>query len=262
MAEIKIGLQLYSVRDALKQDWEGTLRKVKEMGYAGVEIAGLCDATAAQWKALCDELGLEIVSAHTSFYGLDEAHFEVSIAPLVEMGLQHIVIPGVKESDYPSAAEGNAKRLIDRIRTAALLAKKHNLTLHYHNHAFEFYKIDGENFLDLLYRSIEPQLLQAELDLAWVAIGKENPAQYLRKYEGRTEIVHLKDYAFPYPEDPEKYDLRPVGYGLQDIPTLLCTAKETNVKWLIVELDWCATMKQPQSELVAMARNYLKTLDC
>ena len=121
----------------------------------------------------------------------------------------------------------------------------------YHNHDFEFIKVDGKYALDVLYDAIPADLLQTELDTCWVNIGGENPADYLRKYSNRSPVVHLKDFTGEKADDmydligiekkpaikPESFEFRPVGGGLQDMPAILAAARDAGSKWVIVELD-------------------------
>ena len=111
------------------------------------------------------------------------------------------------------------------------VAKGYGIQLLYHNHDFEFMKVDGKYALDELYDSVPADLLKTELDVCWVNIGGENPADYIRKYAGRCPVVHLKDFfgtksenmyeligiKSTAPKRPTDFEFRPVGSGMQDI---------------------------------------------
>ena len=145
----KIALQVYSVRDDLQADFFGTLKKVKEMGYAGVEFAGLYGNDPVEIKKFCEEIGLVPLSAHVPFAAFQE-DLEGTIECYKKLGVQYIAIPYLTE-EYRPGQEG----FNEVIRMAKLIgeaAGKAGMVLQYHNHDFEFDKIDGEYALDILYK--------------------------------------------------------------------------------------------------------------
>ena len=146
------------------------------------------------------------------------------------------------------------------------------MILQYHNHDFEFMKVDGEYGLDILYREIGPELLQTQLDTCWVNVGGENPSDYIRKYAGRIPTVHLKDFVgrksenmyalIGLDEDKKKdtegkFEFRPVGKGVQNIPSIVEAAIEGGAEWFIVEQDQPCCGWTPL-ECAAMSVQYLK----
>ena len=146
------------------------------------------------------------------------------------------------------------------------------MTLLYHNHDFEFIKLDGKYALDVLYEEVSEDLLKTELDVCWVNIGGENPAEYIRKYAGRCPVVHLKDFtgsksANMYnligmkevAETTNTFAFRPVGYGKQDIPTIITAAIESGAEYLVVEQDNPSLGLEPMG-CITKSREYLKTL--
>lgn len=243
-----VALQLYSVRDDMAADFAGTLKKVKEMGYEGVEFAGLFDHSAQEVKALCEENGLVALSAHVPF--ADMMADPSLLDEYAAIGCKYVVIPYLTEEYRP----GNEK-FNDVIKGAAMLGEKANalgMTLAYHNHDFEFTKLGEEYALDILYKEVPAALLQAELDTCWVRVGGEDPAAYVRKYANRVDVLHLKDYAgsksenmyalIGIDEDEKKdtqgkFEFRPVGSGVQDFPGILAAAHEAGTKWIVVEQD-------------------------
>jgi len=265
-----IAIQLYSVRDDMAADFEGTLKKVKALGYDAVEFAGLYGKSAAEVKKLCEEIGLVPLSAHVPF--IDMMNDLSLLDVYAEIGCKFIVIPYLTEEYRP----GNEK-FADVIEGAKVLGKKANelgMKLCYHNHDFEFVKVDGEYALDILYKEVSADLLQTELDTCWVNVGGENPAEYLRKYAGRAEILHLKDFVgsksenmyalIGIDEDEKKetggkFEFRPVGSGVQNFPAILAAAEESGVEWVVVEQDMPSMDKTPM-ECAEMSINYLKSL--
>lgn len=273
MINFPIGIQLYSVREAMSQDFEGTLRKIKDMGYDGVEFAGLYGKTPAEVKAICDELGLVPISAHVEFVEMMNDP-EGVVSAYKEIGCEQIVIPYLTPEYRPGAERFG--EIIEGAKLMGSICNKYGMKLAYHNHDFEFAKIDGEYALDILYKEVSADLLQTQLDTCWVNVGGQNPADYIRKYAGRTPTVHLKDFVGTKSkkmyeligiddktkqtaQDEEEFCLRPVGYGKQNFPEILKASKEAGAKWVIVEQDRPSMDKTPL-ECAELSINYLKSL--
>lgn len=270
MKDFPIAIQLYSLRDDMAADFEGTLKKVKAMGYDGVEFAGLYGKTAAEVKELCAENGLVPISAHVPF--VDMIADPSILETYAEIGCEFVVIPYLTEEYRP----GNEKfgEVIEGAKMLGAKANSLGMKLAYHNHDFEFVKIDGEYALDILYKEVPADMLQPQIDTCWVNVGGEDPADYIRKYAGRIEIVHLKDfvggktenmYALIGLDDDEekdaggKFEFRPVGSGKQDFPAILAASKEVGARWVVVEQDNPSMDKTPL-ECAEMSINYLKSL--
>lgn len=267
---LPVALQVYSVRDDMAADFEGTLRKVKAMGYAGVEFAGLHGHDAKTVKNLLAEIGLLPVSAHIS---IDEflADMDDTIDAYLEIGCKYAAIPYLVEELRPGAPKWT--ETVENIRKIAQAAKAKGLQLMYHNHDFEFVKINGEYALDKLYETLSPDLLQTELDTCWVNVAGVDPVGYVKKYSGRTPVLHLKDFTGSKTDNmyeligiedkkaayTKAFEFRPVGYGKQDIPSLIEAAEESGTKWLVVEQDFPSMNKSPM-QCAQMSINYLKTL--
>ncbi len=266
-----IALQLYSVRGDMADDFEGTLKKVKKLGYEGVEFAGLFGKSGAEVKALCDEIGLKPISAHIPF--VDMISNPSILETYAEIGCEFAVIPYLTEEYRPGKPK--FAEVIEGAKLLGEKARELGMKLCYHNHDFEFVKIDGEYALDILYKEVPASLLQTQLDTCWVNVGGENPAEYLRKYKGRAEILHLKDfigektdnmYALIGIDEDEKkdtegkFELRPLGQGVQDFPAILDAAKDAGVRWIVVEQDEPSMGKTPL-ECAEVSINYLKTIE-
>ena len=270
MTDFPIALQLYSVRDDLANDFYGTLKKVKELGYDGVEFANLYGNTANQVKEMCEELGLKPISAHVPFVSMMEDNSIID--SYAEIGCEYVVIPYLTEEYRPGHPGFN-----EVIEGARILGEKANslgLTLAYHNHDFEFTKIDGKYALDILYDTVPAELLETQLDTCWVNVGGENPVEYIKKYSGRVNILHLKDfvgsksenmYALIGIDENEKkdtngkFEFRPLGKGVQDFPAILAAAKQAGTKWVVVEQDQ-PSMGLTPIECAKVSIDYLKSL--
>ena len=246
---LPIAIQLYTVRDQAAADFEGTLKAIKAMGYEGVEFAGLHGKTAAEVKALCAEIGLTPISAHVPYYDMI-ADPKGVLSDYAEIGCKYVAIPYLTPECRPGT-DGFAK-VVENAEMLGKIAKELGMTLLYHNHDFEFEKIDGKYALEVLYDTVPADLLQTELDTCWVRVGGEEPAAYVRKFSGRAPVVHLKDYAGGKSDkmyalidcdDAEaskaatEFEMRPVGYGCQDVKGILEAAEAVGTEWIIVEQD-------------------------
>lgn len=270
-----IAVQLYSVRDDMAENFEGTIKKVKEMGYDGVEFAGLFGNSPEKVKAICDENGLVPISAHVSY---DEiaADPEKVISDYAKIGCKYIAIPYAVEERRPGGELFD--ETVEGIRNFAAIGKKYGITMLYHNHDFEFEKLNGEYLLDLLYKALSADELQTELDTCWVNYGGEDPAAYLRKYAGRAPVVHIKDFvaksrgakvydligiddgAQELQNSEKDFSYMPVGYGVQDMPAIVEACRDAGAQWLIIEQDDPSMGKTPL-ECIKLSIDYLKTIN-
>ena len=269
---LPIAVQVYSVRDAANADLYNTLKQIKEMGYDGVEFAGLYGYKPEDVRAMCEEIGLIPISAHVPYLDMVKDP-EGVIGQYATIGCKYVVVPYLTPEYRPGTP--NFNDVIKNVEMLGAVAKKLGMTLLYHNHDFEFLKIDGKYALDILYDSIPADLLQTELDMCWVNVGGENPSEYLRKYTGRSPVVHLKDFAGSKSENmyeligiekkaeaaPQKFEFRPVGSGKQDFPSILEAAKDAGAEWVVVEQD-NPSMGLTPLECAAKSRAYLKTIGC
>lgn len=266
---LPIAVQVYSVRDDAKADLRGTLGKIKAMGYDGVEFAGLYGYAPADIRDMCAELGLVPVSAHVPLADLKKDP-HATIADYVTIGCRWIAVPYLPENLRPGTDAW--PQTVEDIRAIAGEAKAQGIQLLYHNHDFEFVRLDGEYALDMLYSAISEDLLKTEIDTCWVKVAGEDPAAYVRKYSGRAPIVHLKDFygeksADMYeligidkkaPVRPSNFEFRPVGYGLQSFVDITAAAKDAGSEWVVVEQDKPSMGLTPM-ESIEMGVKYLKS---
>ena len=281
---LPVAIQLYSLRDEMSKDFEGTLKAVKEMGYDGVEFAGLYNHDPKEVKAMCDELGLVPISAHvtTDEYLCDEGGVPAVLDRWQAVGVKYVVIPYLVEDRRPGAARWKGEDVknptYDLMKAVGEGAIERGMQLLYHNHDFEFKnKVDGKYMLEALYDSFTPELLASELDTCWVNVGGEVPADYIKKFTGRAPVVHLKDfymtgslpkhlYALIGIDEEESqaeentFEFRPVGHGLQDMPAILASSIEAGAKWVVVEQDDPTPGTTPL-ECAAKSISYLKGLE-
>lgn len=270
MKRFPVALQLYSVRDELDKDYEATLRKVKAMGYDGVELPGLSDkVTPAEIKKLCEEIGLVPISSHVPL--LDMIANPDIIKSFKEIGCKYVVIPYLNE-DLRPGTDGFAK-VIDAAKMLSEKANELDLKICYHNHDFEFTKIGDEYAIDILYNEVP--YLQPEFDICWVKVAGVDPSDYIRKYAGRQDLLHLKDYVgeqcenmynlIGLDDDEEKiasgnFEFRPIGYGCQDFYSILNAAEDAKVEWIIIEQDQPSIGKTPL-ECAELGVKYINTIN-
>jgi len=269
---MKIALQLYTVRDEAEKNFHTTLLKVKEMGYEGVEFAGLYGNDPANLRDMLADIGLEPISAHVPIPELVKDP-EGVISAYKRVGCKYIAIPWLDEPSRPG--NENWDKTKADIANIAKECEKQGIILLYHNHDFEFVKDKdtGEYALDQLYREIPT--METEIDTCWVKVAGEDPAAYVRKYKGRAPVVHLKDYMLEgekpkhlyeligveneEEEKTGKFEFRPVGHGLQDVPSLIDAAVYAEATWVVVEQDFPSMGKQP-AECAKMSIDYLNSI--
>jgi len=231
MSNVPIALQLYTVRHDIDRDLKGTLRKVAEIGYAGVEFAGYADWKASDLKSLLAELNLRPAGGHVPIEQL-EKDLDKVIDFSLELGNPYVVCPWIPEERRKEKADWLA--IAQLFNSVGEKCKQNGLTFCYHNHSFEFEKFDDTYALDLLFGATKPELVKAELDTYWVKYGGADPVDYLRRYAGRCPLVHLKDMA-----DDEKRSFAEVGRGILDWNAIFEAAEAGGVEWYIVEQDTC-----------------------
>lgn len=275
MKKFKVGLQLYSIRDEMEKDMDKALKAVKDMGYDYVEFAGYFGKTAEEVKALLDKHGLTAISVHQGYdvFLTDEKY---NIDYLKTIGVKYCAIPWMDKSKH--AGNDVFPQTIEEITKVAKALKAAGIQMLYHNHDFEFEKFEGKFLLDWLYESIPSDLLQIEIDTCWVKYSGNDPVEYMKKYKGRADVLHLKDfvcgkfaggpvYALIGDDGKEEtkaentgdsFEFRPVGSGVQDFPAILKAAEEIGIEYLIVEQDNWPTASSMES--AKQSRDYLKTL--
>ena len=265
-----VAVQVYSVRDDAQADFLGTLQKIKAMGYDGIELAGLYGNEPLAVKKMCEEVGLVPISAHVPYAKMMEDP-EGVLADYAAIGCKYVAVPYLGEAERPGGEKFD--EALENIAMLGGVAKKLGMTLLYHNHDFEFIKLEGKYGLDVMYDTVSADVLQTELDMCWVNVGGEEPAAYLRKYSGRSPVLHLKDFhgeksddmyeligiESAAPKRPGNFEFRPVGAGLQNFPAILEAAKDAGVIWVVVEQD-NPSMGLTPMESIAKSREYLKSI--
>ncbi len=222
---------MYTLRDMAGTDMIGTLRKVKEIGYEGIELAGYGNASPEQLIETLHELELKVVGAHVGFGTLQE-DLGGLVAESKRMGNTHLVCPSIPGAQR--TGEGYAQ-FAGMLEEVAREMQGANMTLCYHNHDFELRDVfNGVMGLDILYNSSDPALVQAEIDTFWIQKGGSNPAEYIRRHAGRAPLIHVKDMT-----NDERETFAEVGTGKLDWPAIFEAAEAGGAKAYIVEQDVC-----------------------
>ena len=243
----QIALQLYTVRGLAAVDLPGTLRAVAAAGYRSVELAGLPDTIPGELPRLLAEAGLRAVAAHESIERLRDDARAVADR-MTEVGCPRAIVPWMPEHD---------RRTVDDVRRFAAelggfargLADR-GIRLGYHNHDFEFARLERTTVWDVLLAELPPDV-EIELDVYWAAVAGRDPVIEIRATAGRVRLLHMKDRA----AGPEPRDA-PAGEGTLPFPEIVEAARAAGVDWYVVEQD---EPREPLEDIVR-ARRYLESL--
>jgi sugar phosphate isomerase/epimerase len=237
-----IALQLYTVREEATRDFPGALRRVAQIGYRGVELAGLHGHKPSEVAAMIRDLGLELSSSHTDLPAPE--NIERILDTELTLGSKRIVHcfgpDQVRTVDLSRQAAEMSTR-------AAALLKPHGLSLGLHNHWWEMAPLDGKCAFDILLD--EAPDIFGQLDVYWAAYAGADPVSVLTRHRSRIPLLHIKDGTLEK-DAPQTA----VGDGALDMPAIIRAADSEVLEWLIVELDECAT---DMFEAVERSYNYL-----
>lgn len=232
MSKISIGLQLYTVREDCEKDFRGTVKKVAEMGYQGIELAGDGGLTSSEMKALVADCGLQVAGSHAGFDDLQNK-LDETMQYNREIGNSRIICPYLPQ-EYQDKGKAGYLEAAEILGAVGETVVANGFSLSYHNHSFEFGQDGGQYFLDILLGAVDEKNLKSELDTYWVQHGGAVPAEYVKKYAGRIELLHIKDMA-----DDENRSFAEIGAGILDWDAIFAAAEETGVAWYLVEQDVC-----------------------
>jgi len=252
----RIGIQLYSVKDLLPKDFEGTLKALSDMGYSEVELYGFngdkfLGRTVKEVSVLVKDMGMTISGTHTASKVLSED----TNAPewdFWKTRAEHLTSGGAKwaiQSAYPGAKSlDDLKRIADHFNRAGEVCKKNGIKFGYHNHYEEFEKIDGEVILDYLIKNTDPKLVFFQLDFGHTVNGGGDCIHYLRNFPGRIPLWHASDF------DAASREYTEVGKGNVPYPAMFDLAESSGLEVLTVE-------QETQGDILASCKvdfDYLK----
>jgi sugar phosphate isomerase/epimerase len=224
------GIQLYTVRKELETDVKGTLKKLATIGYKELESARSAKGNyygfaPKEFKKIIQDLGMNLRSGHVHL----DKDWAKTVADATETGQQYLVV-----SSLPSEGQtiSNYQRVAEMFNKAGEECKKAGLEFGYHNHEYEFEKVDGKVLFDLLLAETDPKLVKWELDLGWVAATGFDPVNdYFAKYPGRFPLWHLKDMKKDEPVSTE------FGKGRLDIANMFRNADKSGLKYYFIEQE-------------------------
>ena len=253
MKTAQIAIQLYTLRDFTETpaDFAATMKRVREIGYPAVELAGTAGLHPAEAAKIVRDTGLQICSSHESPQMIVENPQEV-VDRLGELGVTHAVYAYPAGVDFSDVSQVND--LIAGLDAAGAVLRRAGMTLCYHNHALEYFRRDGHTVLEEIFARTSPEHLQAELDIHWVQAGGGDPAEACCRLTGRLPLLHVKDFTVTATGERQFAE---VGHGNLNIPEILTASQAAGCKWFIVEQDTCPT---DPFECIARSLDYLQGL--
>lgn len=257
----KLGLQLYTVRDYLKDPAfaDLTFRTLSELGFTEAQTAGNA-FDAKEFGALAAKNGIAIIGTHYD-YGKILTSPEETMDVHRMWGTTNIGIGAMPSAARESLDE--LKKFVKDFNAAAALYAKEGFRLTYHNHNFEYYRIDGyKTIMDILYEELDPVNTSFVLDTCWVAAGGADVCAWIEKLKGRLDILHLKDLWFKYDRHKNVYlpTMTEIGHGNLDWKSILATAEKADVKHYVIEQDanFLSTPFESLKESVSYLKPFMK----
>ncbi len=241
MKNLSAGIQLYSVRDSMKNDFEGTLKALSELGYTSVEFAGFYGRTATQINELLDKYDLKLSGTHSPIDDLVN-NFEETLAFHKAIGNKYYIIP-----HYAFSSQKDIDELVKKINAVSGKLEKEGITLAFHNHSAEFKPLsDGAVVYEqLLYRTD----IKLELDTYWAFIGMKDPIALLERLGDRVIFTHIKDGT------AEGFG-KPLGMGEAPVAQVVSMVKKAGIP-MVVESETCDPSGLSEAKICI---DYLKKL--
>lgn len=233
-----MGIQLYTLRDHIRtaEDFDKTLDRLKKLGVNDVQISAIGDIPAAVQSEILKKYDMNVCVTHKSFDRMKD-EINTMIADHKTIGCDAMGI-GSAPGDCRSYS-GNVRRFIKEAQEVAEKLKANGMTFNYHNHAFEFHKLDdlNKNMMDLLIEETDPELFNFIPDVAWIHYGDHDPVEVLNRMKGRVKVLHFKDYIIN--EKCERHFVS-LGKGIVDLKACYEAAKELEIPYIMYEqdIDW------------------------
>lgn len=242
---LPVAIQLFSLRNTMPNDIEGTLVALKEMGYDGVEFAGFYGMPASELRELCEKVGLVPLSSHIGHPWIIE-ELDRHVEDCVALGVQYVGISRMMREFHKGGEKHEG--VYDSIKQISARFRENGIKLLYHNHSFEFCEFEGKRLHDWLFEAMTPEELQPELDTAWIDLEIGEAEKYIRRYKDRCDVVHIKSYyakegfdELVHNPDEQKprdtFDFCNYERGRVDVKAVARAAVESGAKWIVVEQD-------------------------
>jgi len=240
-----IGLQLYTVRDELAKDFDGTLAKIAAIGYKNMEFAGYYNRTPEQVRATLDKLHLVSTTSHIGAPLMrQDAAGQIKAAKTIRQ--DYITMPAYS---FGKDLAGWRKGVAEFNQWGAM-CRDAGLRLAYHNHNFEFAPLEGTTGYEILQNEVDPKLVDFELDLYWARFADQDPLALFARHPGRFTMWHVKDMVVV----DDKKGMSPVGKGTIDFKSYFAHAQESGLKHFFVEHDSAA--QYPGGSLASVEASY------
>jgi sugar phosphate isomerase/epimerase len=246
--DISTGLALYTLRDEIEKDIDGTLEAVARTGYNWVEAAGYSDGLfynlkPSDFRRRVEKNGLRLISSHC---GANAENIDRVIADSSEAGISYLVLPSLTP-EWRKSADG-FRNAAGFFNLAGEKCRKAGMKFCFHNHTTEFKKMGGVIPFDILLNRTDPTLVTFELDLCWIIAANQNPVVYFINNPGRFELLHLKDMT------KGKKDAT-LGEGVIDFKPIFALTGTAGMKYFFVEQDNFRTHSPFES--IKISRDYL-----
>ncbi len=244
----KTGLILYTVREEMNKDPEGTLDKIAELGFNWLEAANYSNGqfykmNPSKFRQEIESRGMSLISSHN---GLNPDNVDEVVNAAAKAGLKYLVMPSLPHK-WTDSLDG-FKEAADFLNIAGERCKSMDIKVGFHNHTIEFRPVDGQIPYDILVENTDPELVTFQLDLAWITGGGQKPEEYFKKYPGRFELWHVKDLS----KDQRDATL---GEGTIDFIPIFDLAATAGMKYFFIEQDSCRTHTPIES--IGISREYL-----
>ena len=235
-----IGLQLYTVRDLMQRDFEGTIAAVAHVGYREVEFAGYFNHTPQQVREILRRHRLRAPSFHIEAGALGDGYDRILDSAKI-IGHEYVTVAWTPEEVRRTLDDW--RRIADRYNEGARQARAAGLRFAYHNHSYEFEPKDGQVPYDVLLERTDPDLVKLEMDLYWITNAGKDPLDYFARYPGRMELVHVKDMT----ADHQMVD---VGAGTIDWRRIFAQRRQAGIRHYFVEHD------EPTDAMASITASY------
>ncbi|MCI3936685.1 sugar phosphate isomerase/epimerase [Chryseobacterium aahli] len=254
----RLALQIYTIRDAVSQNLEKAFEKIASLGYKDVEIYGY-DGTffgknRNEFQSILNSTGLKVISSHhrTGITDKDEGtllkNWENTLDDLNYIGAKYAVCSYLPEAERSLE---NYRKLLEVLENAGKISKQNGIQLAYHNHDFEFLKMDDQkNFYDFILENTSPDLVKMELDLYWIAKAGFDPLTYFEKYPGRFPLWHVKDM------QKETENFAEIGNGTIDFKRIFEAREKAGLEYWFVEQD---SSERDIFESISMSKKYIES---
>jgi len=260
-AQKSIGLQLYTLKDIILKDVKGTLKQVADIGFSALEAYGYNDGKAfgllyQDFISMVNGMGMKVVSGHYStgqaFPGMKGTlvnDWERAVEDAHKAGQEYMILAWLHPDERKTLDD--YRRVGELLNKANEVCKQAGVKLGYHNHEFEFVKLEDQVPYDVLVNELDPSII-LELDMYWTTFAEVDAFELFKKHTGRIHLWHIKDM--------DKNDRKlqtDVGSGSIDYKPVFAAAQQSGMKHFFLEQEY---FTKPQIEAITLGYNHLKTI--